>query len=189
MAGTFDYSAWEGVGAEEARSEIMELERNQSGVDHKVVRAAVMTLERKKALQAAREEREAEAEEAVAARTARRRDDEVGRKGPHDDFIKKVLAGGGRAAKKVLGRAKPGAPTGAAALAAAAKAKDEGNTATGLGDHRSAFWRYTEGVDFVKREPDGDRSSPGMGHQSAEQDFAREPSPKRPRPKIFLILS
>ena len=35
----------------------------------------------------------------------------------------------------------------------------------------------------------GARSSPGMGHQSAEQDFAREPSPKRPRPKIFLILS
>ena len=150
MSGTFDFSSWNAVGDEEAEEERQVRASKESFVDRDVLRAAVAELDRKKQQKTAREARAA-ANLAEAAKRGRRAGAGAGRApGPHDAFVRSVLDGEPR--KKPLGRRKPGAPTGAAALAAAEKALAAGQTAFALGDARGAFWRYTEGVDAVKHE-------------------------------------
>ena len=151
MSGTFDFSSWNAVGDEEAEEERQVRASKESFVDRDVLRAAVAELDRKKQQKTAREARAA-ANLAEAAKRGRRAGAGAGRApGPHAAFVRSVLDGEPR--KKPLGRRKPGAPTGAAALAAAEKALAAGQTAFALGDARGAFWRYTEGVDAVKHEP------------------------------------
>jgi len=157
MMGTIDYSDWEPMAREVEAEEAAAFKAQcDAGVDADLARAAIQNVEAKRRAREQREERVAELEAEAAARTARQRS---GGPGPHDAFVRRVLAASGpKRAPKTLAPRPKGAATGAAALALAEGARIDGNTAMALGQHRRAFWSYTDGVDAIKREADADGS-------------------------------